>query len=282
MALENFTQLPSVGSAMNSDIIAAVQGGVTGDTVQLTLSQVLSLALTTNTLSNAGNPNGVVAGNILQLCLDTTNKDLYICTTTGSISTAVWTLIGNNLTLPAQGGTGVASPTAHTLPVAEGSSNFTFLGPLTNGQLLIGSTGLDPAIASLTAGANISITPGAGSIAIAATGAASFTQVEVTGTTQAMAINTTYVANNAALVTLTLPVTAVFGSRIEIIGKGAGGWKIAQGASQQIHIGSNATTAGATGYAQSTNQFDSLVLMCTTANNIWTSVGGPQGIITVA
>jgi len=73
---------------------------------------------------------------------------------------------------PGFGGTGVVNPTAHTLPVAEGVSNFTFLGPLTNGQLLIGSTGLDPVPATLTAGIGISVTNAAGSITIASTGAA--------------------------------------------------------------------------------------------------------------
>ncbi len=41
---------------------------------------------------------------------------------------------------------------------------------LTNGQLLIGSTSADPVPASLTAGSNVTITPGAGSITIASTG----------------------------------------------------------------------------------------------------------------
>jgi len=41
-----------------------------------------------------------------------------------------------------------------------------FVGPLTNGQLLIGSTGAQPVVASLTAGTGITITAGAGSITI--------------------------------------------------------------------------------------------------------------------
>lgn len=73
---------------------------------------------------------------------------------------------------PANGGTGIANPTAHTLPVAEGSSNFNFLGPLTNGQLLIGSTGADPVPASVIAGTGITVIPGAGTLTIAATGGA--------------------------------------------------------------------------------------------------------------
>lgn len=67
------------------------------------------------------------------------------------------------------GGTGMSSPTAHTIAIGEGSSPFNFIGPLTNGQLLIGSTGNDPVAASLSAGSGITITPSAGGISIAST-----------------------------------------------------------------------------------------------------------------
>ncbi len=46
----------------------------------------------------------------------------------------------------------------------------TLLGPMTNGQVIIGSTGATPVRASLTAGSGVTITPGAGTITIAATG----------------------------------------------------------------------------------------------------------------
>lgn len=39
----------------------------------------------------AGNPNTKLAGNLYQLCLDTTNLVLYVCTTTGDASSSVWT-----------------------------------------------------------------------------------------------------------------------------------------------------------------------------------------------
>jgi hypothetical protein len=42
------------------------------------------------------------------------------------------------------------------------------VGPLNNGQLLIGSTGLNPVVASLTGGTNITVTNGAGTITLAA------------------------------------------------------------------------------------------------------------------
>ena len=43
----------------------------------------------------------------------------------------------------------------------------------TNGQLLIGSTGVAPVASTLTAGTNVTITNGAGSITIAASGGGS-------------------------------------------------------------------------------------------------------------
>jgi hypothetical protein len=55
------------------------------------------------------------------------------------------------------------------LPVANGGTNLSTVP--TNGQLLIGN-GTGYTLASLTAGSNITITPGAGTISIAATGAA--------------------------------------------------------------------------------------------------------------
>ena len=51
----------------------------------------------------------------------------------------------------------------------------TWVGPLSNGQLIIGSSNATPVAASLSAGTNISITPGPGSISIAATGVVSST-----------------------------------------------------------------------------------------------------------
>lgn len=41
-------------------------------------------------LTHAGNPNGSVAGVLNWLCLDTTGPTLYICTMSGSTTTATW------------------------------------------------------------------------------------------------------------------------------------------------------------------------------------------------
>lgn len=93
--------------------------------------------------------------------------------------------------------------------------------------------------------------------------------VSVTGTSQTLAPDTSYRVNNAALCTLTLPATAALDTVIRIIGVGAGGWRIAQNASQQIHFGNLSSTAGASGRLDSTHRRDVVELQCVTANLEW-------------
>lgn len=179
---------------------------------------------------------------------------------------------------PTNGGTGVSNPTAHTIPVAEGSSNFTFLA-LTNGQLLIGSTGADPVPATPTA-TGATWTTGAGTLALTITGGG-IAWTDVTGTSAAMAVNHGYIADNAGLVTLTLPAAATIGDVIKITGKGAGGWKIAQNASQFINFGNAAaSTTGVGGSIASTNQWDCCEVQCVTTNNGWV-IRDAVGILTI-
>jgi len=67
-----------------------------------------------------------------------------------------------------QGGTGAATLADHGILLGSGTAAITATVAPTNGQLLIGSTGADPALATLTApAAGITITGGAGSITFA-------------------------------------------------------------------------------------------------------------------
>lgn len=104
---------------------------------------------------------------------------------------------------------------------------------------------------------------------------------EITGTSSAMAVNNGYIANNGALVTLTLPSTAALGTRIRVAGLGAGGWKVAQNASQTIHFGSLDTTTGVGGSVASSNRYDALEMLCVAANTDWVvlSSQGNQTIV---
>ena len=91
----------------------------------------------------------------------------------------------------------------------------------------------------------------------------------VTGTTQAAAVNQGYFANNAGVVTVTLPAVASVGATVRVAGMGAGGWAVAQGAGQSIRIGSSTTTPGAGGSLASTDIGDAVEIVCRVANTGW-------------
>jgi len=141
---------------------------------------------------------------------------------------------------------------------------------MTNGQVIIGSTGATPTAASLTAGAGIAITNAAGSITIAASGGIVTTWTDVTGATQALAVNNGYFTDRGAGVTYTLPATAALGDLIIIDGK-LGLTTIAQNAGQSIRFSSAITTVGVTGSAVGTNLGDCVSLRCSTAgaSTVW-------------
>lgn len=68
---------------------------------------------------------------------------------------------------PANGGTGVSNPTAHAVAVAEGSSNFNFVGPGVVGSFLVGNgAAADP---SFSTGQVVSVTLPAGNYTTLAT-----------------------------------------------------------------------------------------------------------------
>lgn len=158
--------------------------------------------------------------------------------------------------------------TQHDLLIGAAANGITSLA-LTNGQLAIGNTGGDPLAATLSPGAGISITNGAGSITISGTGGG-ITWTVVTGTTQAASSNNGYIANNAGLVTVTLPAVSAVGDIVAVTGiNNATGWKIAQNAGNQIFFGISTTTSGTGGSLASTNTRDTVYLLCTSTSANW-------------
>ena len=169
--------------------------------------------------------------------------------------------------------------TQHNVLIGAASNGITSLA-LTNGQLAIGNTGSDPTAATLTAGTGIGITNGSGAITINALGSG-LTWTVVTGASQAMAVNSGYIANNAGTVAFTLPTTSAVGSVIAVTGiNNATGWSIAYTTNQQIFFGTSTTTL-TTGSLASTATRDTVYLVCVTANLTWNVVSA-VGNITVA
>ena len=170
--------------------------------------------------------------------------------------------------------------TNHAVLVGGTSNSITSVGPLTNGQLAIGSTGADPVAATLTAGTGVTITNSAGAVTINAVGSG-LSWTVVTGATQAMAVNNGYIANRAGTVAFTLPTSSAVGDTIAVTGiNTATGWSIAYTTNQQIFFGTASATI-TTGSLASTNIRDTVWLVCMTANLTWNVVAS-IGNITVA
>ena len=132
-------------------------------------------------------------------------------------------------------------------------------------QLISKANASNPVWASLTQGANITITPGANSITIAAGAGGTAWAVDTTGTIALVAGNG-YIINKVTLTTATLPATAAVGGTIEITGMGAGGWLIAQRANQMIYFGAYTTTTGIGGSLASTSDRDTIKMICIVAD----------------
>ena len=179
----------------------------------------------------------------------------------------------------AQGGTGLATLTAHSVQVGNGTGTITQVGVGSNGQVLVGASAADPAFATLTStGGTITFTTGANSLNLEA--GAGFTWSVITAD-QTAAVNNGYICNKGSALLLALPTTSAAGTVIEVTGiNTALGWKVTQAAGQQIFFGTSSTTSGATGYLQSTNIRDSIKMVCVVANLTW-NVLSSVGNITV-
>ena len=122
---------------------------------------------------------------------------------------------GNNIGITNGAGSisvAVTGTTNHCLQVGNAAGSLTSLAAATDGQIPIGSTGADPVIANITAGTNITITNGPGSITIASSSSPILNYISV---------NTNYVATTSNLfiscdvsgggITITLPAAPATG-----------------------------------------------------------------------
>lgn len=137
MAIEEmFTSLPQVSNSTMSDIICAVQGYVSssnlGLSTQQTLGQVYQLFQSGLVQFYPGDPNGQVAGTQYSFCWDTVDNILWVCTTSGTAVTAVWT---KAITLIA--GPGIAiDQSGSTITISSASFAANFVPVLTTSQAM--------------------------------------------------------------------------------------------------------------------------------------------------
>ncbi|MGD2065786.1 MAG: hypothetical protein PVI43_01275 [Candidatus Bathyarchaeota archaeon] len=126
---------------------------------------------------------------------DSTNGNLYFFNAAPA-GAAEWIVVGTDFDIPldvSDGGTGLTTVTANAIVIGDGANPLDTVGPLTDGQLLIGETGADPSAATLTsADSSIQWTGGSGTldgvvnpnIAQQATVTLSATEIKALATTQ--------------------------------------------------------------------------------------------------
>jgi hypothetical protein len=150
--------------------------------------------------------------------------------------------------------------------------------PITNGQLLVGSTGNTPVLSNLTSGPGIAVTNGAGTITIGTSGGTGLTWSSISAN-QTLATNSGFLIASGAL-SLALPTTSSVGDVIVVLLDTGTSWTITQAAGQRIRLGSSQTTTGVSGTLTSTFVGDSIQMVCTQANTRWNTYAA-QGNITV-
>jgi len=121
------------------------------------------------------------------------------------------------------------SVAANGIQVANSAANGVDSTALSNGQVLIGSTGNAPVAATISAGAGISVSTGAGSLTISATGGGGgFTWNEINGSitpTVTAVVGNGYILKNSP--TLTLPANFAVGQSVYVVFEVNGGMTIA-------------------------------------------------------
>jgi hypothetical protein len=241
-----------------------------------TASQNVSYGLASLTAITSGTNNAVFGWNAGQ-SLTTGFGNIAI----GSLAGNSWdATTGNNIAI---GSPGAAGEIATTRIGANGTIIAAYIAGIdginvgSTAKVVTMGTGATAdklGTATITAGAGISVTPGANAITIAAIGAGSFVWTIITAD-QTAAVNHGYFCNKAGTLALTLPVASAIGDVIEVANiNTALGIQFIQAAGQQIFIGNTNTTLGATGTLTSIAVGDTLKIVCRTANLTWQVVSG--------
>ncbi len=147
------------------------------------------------TISTGGGGGGAGTVTSVQVSGGTTGLS-----TSGGPITGAGTITISGTLVVANGGTGATTLTDGGILLGSGTGAITATSQPTNGQLLIGSTGSDPVLATLTDGTGITITEGAGSIEIAlsATPATGANPTAEVGPTAVNGTATTFMRSDAA------------------------------------------------------------------------------------
>lgn len=148
-----------------------------------------------------------------------------------------------------------------------------YWAPMLDGQIAIGNTSASAfTVANFGSANGMVVTNGSNSVNFSY----AIPTIVNTTTSVTMAVNQSYICNNASLVTLTLPAVSAVGSFLYVSSSNTGNWRVAQKAGQSIKVSASTTTTGVTGYIESTSASDTVYLICIVANATWLVATAPQ------
>ena len=239
--LGNATTATAAGSALTAltaiDFLGTLAGDVTGTQGATVVSQVGGMSVAgiasgisaVNAAASLNTPSALVLRDVNgNFAAGTITGDLLgnatTATTAATAAMAVSALSAADFTGALAGdvtGTQGATVVAKIGGVAPAPAN-------TPGAVVVRDAGGNFAAGTVTAAEFIG--GGAGLTGVPGT----LPWQAVAGTAQAAAANTGYLANDAALVTVTLPAAAAVGDIVRVSGAGAGGWALVPGAGQSV------------------------------------------------
>lgn len=163
-----FPSINTVGSSSETLVVNITDKNVINFKGIKSLSNLLTVATASGNITLQVNPANID----LSTCNNTTSAFLSSVSLTSNVTG----------TLPvANGGTGAATFTANSILLGNGTSAFSTVGAAVNGEIVIGRTGLAPILGTITAGSNITVTNGLGTITIAATVSTASSNFNVNG-----------------------------------------------------------------------------------------------------
>jgi len=164
------------GTGMPIQTITGNVGGPVGPDGVNNFNLLANTTMGITTIGNAGTNTINILG------IQSTTSQIGVVELASSAQAIAGTDTNNAVTSSALAAK-LGTQTLHGLPIGAGSSAaISWTAAPTDGQVLIGSTGLTPVLNTITAGAGISVTNGPGTITIANTGGTGFTYTLVNST----------------------------------------------------------------------------------------------------
>ena len=176
-------------------------GTITGDLSATGTADATTFLRGDNSWATPAGSGGTVTS------IDVSGGTTGLTTSGGPITTSGTITLAGTLVV-ANGGTGATTLTDGGILLGSGTAAITATAAPINGQLLIGSTGLDPALSTLTAGTGISIANAAGGITITNSSLGGYTFIISDGiTTQTINDGNTVTFNDGTFIDLTVSAT---------------------------------------------------------------------------